>query len=213
MFARPPGRKGSAPKSAEGSRSAPAAKDKPGSSLGWVKDVLGRSIVFEERRKQMHVVLADRRRGPGSADGQSPLLQMRAELRTRLLVHDPATQTVRNLVHVHEALGHSTAWTGVEALPVPVLSKALAEAEMLQVQDPTPVMVMIIEQLSEIHIAAAARAEQERAAKEALLKEWETPEVPETSEATHEEYEQIERSWVGTVPDGLDLTDRADHPG
>ena len=104
-------------------------------------------------------------------------------------------------------------WTGVEALPLPVLSKALAEAEMLQIQDPTPVMVMIIEQLGEIQIAAAARAERERTEKEALLKEWEAPAVPETSEATHEEYEQIERSWVGTVPDGLDLTDRADHPG
>jgi hypothetical protein len=213
MFARSPGRKGSAPKSVDGSPSASAGKGKPGSSLGWVKEVLGRSIVFEERRKQLHVVLVDRRRGPGSADGQSPLLQMRAELRTRLLVHDPATQTVRNLVHVHEALGHSTGWTGVEALPLPVLAKALAEAEMLQVQDPTPVMVMIIEQLGEIHVAASARAEHERAEKEALLKEWETPEVPETSEATHEEYEQIERSWIGTVPDGLGSTDRVDHPG
>ncbi len=213
MFARPPGRKGLGPKPVDDARAAPAGKDKASSSLGWVKGVLGRSIVFEERRKQMHVVLVDRRRGPGSGEPESPLLQMRAELRTRLLVHDPATQTVRNLVHVHEALGHSTAWTGVEALAVPVLSKALAEAEMLQIQDPTPAMVMIIEQLGEIYAVASARAERERTEKEALLKEWEAPEVPETSEATHEEYEQLERSWVGTVPDGLDLTDRADHPG
>lgn len=203
MSARPPTRKDSRTKPAEGP--APASRDRQG-SLRWVKEVFGRSIGFEERRKQMHVVLVDRRR-PGTESPQSLLLQMRAELRTRLLVYDPATQVVRNLVFVHEELARS-GWASVEALPRTALGKALAEAEILDSQDPTPMMKMIIAELREIIAAADVRAEQDRAEKEALLKEWETPEVPETSEATHEEYEQLERSWVGTVPDGLDLSDR-----
>jgi hypothetical protein len=209
MSARPPTRKDSRTKPVPSL--APSGKDQKPGSLRWVKDVLGRSIGFEERKKQLHVVLVERRR-PGAESPQSLLLQMRAELRTRLLVYDPATQVVRNLVYVHEELARS-GWASVEALPRAALGKALAEAEILDSQDPTPMMKMIIAQLRQIVTAADVRAEQERAEKDALLKEWETPDVPETYEATHEEYEQLERSWVGTVPDGLDLTDRADRPG
>ncbi len=44
--------------------------------------------------------------------------------------------------------------------------------------------------------------------KEALLKEWETPDVPEVSETTIDEYEILERSWIGTVPQGLELPEQ-----
>ena len=202
MSARPPTRKAQRTKPMEDQRAAPGGNDKRG-SLGWVRNGLGRSIGLEQRRNKLHVVLIDPRRGPAADPPQSPLLQMRAELRTRLLVHDPATQTVRNLVFVHEALGRS-GWSGVEALPRPVMGKALVEAEMLDNQDPTPLMAMLIERLREIGVAADERAEHERAEQEELLQEFERPEVAEASETTFDEYERMERSWVGTVPAGLE---------
>jgi hypothetical protein len=202
MSARPPAHKAQRTKPMPAERAAPVA-DETRSSLGWVRNVLGRSIGLEQRRDKLHVVLLEPRRGPAASPPQSPLLQMRAELRTRLLVHDPATQAVLNLVVVHEALARS-GWSGVEALPRQVMGNALAEAGLLQSQDPTPLMAMLIERLSEIGTAADLRAEQERAEQEALLEEFERPEVPEASETTFDEYERMERSWVGTVPAGLE---------
>ena len=46
----------------------------------------------------------------------SLLMQQRAELGARLLVHDPATQIVRNLFIVHDEL-RANGWPGVETLP------------------------------------------------------------------------------------------------
>jgi hypothetical protein len=202
MSAKPPTHKALRTKPTQEQCAASGANDKRG-SLGWVRNVLGRSIGLEQRRNKLHVVLIDPRRGPAKEPAQSPLLQMRAELRTRLLVHDPATQAVLNLVVVHEALARG-GWSGVEALPRQVMGKALAEAEMLESQDPTPLMAMLIERLREIGVAADLRAEHERAEQEALLQELDKPEIPEASETTYEEYEQMERSWVGTVPAELE---------
>jgi hypothetical protein len=84
------------------------------------------------------------------------------------------------------------------------MGKALVEAEMLDNQDPTPLMAMLIERLREIGVAADERAEHERAEQEELLQEFERPEVAEASETTFDEYERMERSWVGTVPAGLE---------
>ena len=60
----------------------------------------------------------------------SLLMQQRAELGARLLVHDPATQSVRNLFIVHDEL-RANGWPGVETLPLKVIARALSEAEIL----------------------------------------------------------------------------------
>ena len=39
--------------------------------------------------------------------------------------------------------------------------------------------------------------------------EREQPATPEVSETNYDEYELMERSWVGTVPSGLNLSERA----
>ena len=67
----------------------------------------------------------------------------------------------------------------------------------------------IIETLRSIKIAAEARAAQ--AVQDALEKEWEReePATPEVSETNYDEYELMERSWIGTVPAGLDLSERS----
>jgi len=175
---------------------APAAAAKRG-SLRWVREVLGRSIRLEQRKNQRHVALVDPRGEPD--EPMSLLLQQRAELGARLLVHDPATQIVRNLFIVHDEL-RANGWPGVETLPSKVIARGLSEAEILAVDEPSEVLATIIGTLREMKAAAEARA-----AQEALEAEWEVPKVPEVSDTNFDEYELMERSWAGTVPAGLDI--------
>jgi hypothetical protein len=168
-------------------------------SLRWVRNVLGRSIRLEQRHNQLHLALVDPNR-PADADKPlSPLMQQRAELGARLLVHDPATQAVRHLFVVHDELRNG-GWPSVEALPGKVVERALIEAEILAVDEPSPLFESIVDTLRDIKTAADARA-----AKDALDAEWEVPQAPEVSDTNFDEYELTERSWAGTVPAGLDL--------
>jgi len=186
MSAKPPTR--------QAPTAAPAAKR---GSLRWVREVLGRSIKLEQRKNQLHVGLVDPRGEP--EEPMSLLMQQRAELGARLLVHDPATQIVRNLFIVHDEL-RANGWTGVETLPAKVVSRAVSEAEILAVDEPSEVLATIITALRELKVAADARA-----AREALEADWEVPQVPEVSDTNFDEYELMERSWAGTVPAGLDI--------
>lgn len=201
MSAKPPPRQAPRAKPVE-DRSAAPATDNTHGSLRWVRDVLGRSIRQEERRNPSHAGLAEPRRGATAGQALSLLIQQRAELGARLLVHDPATQPVRNLFIVHDQLG-SSGWSGVEALPLKVVGRALREAEILNGDEPSPLLATIIETLRELMLAADVRL-----AEAALEREFETLQIPEVSETNYDEYELMERSWVGTVPAGLELPDR-----
>lgn len=184
---------------------APAAKEKRG-SLRWVRDVLGRSIRLEQRRNPLQAASVDPKRGLPAQQPSTLLMQQRAELGARLLVHDPATQTVRNLFALYDELD-SRGWAGIAALPLTVMSRGLAEAEMLATDEPSSVLNTIIEGLRELTVAAERRATHR--AHEALEREWEKPaRAPEISETNYDEYELTERSWVGTVPAGLKASGR-----
>jgi len=177
-------------------------------SLRWVKDVLSRSIQLEQRRGHGAAGGGEKERSEPADPVARLLAEQRADLGARLLVHDPATQHVRNLFVVHDELG-KRGWRGVEALPLSLVGRALVEASLLALQEPSPVMTTIVETLRSIKVAAEARAAQ--ALQDTLEKEWEReePAIPEVSETNYDEYELMERSWVGTVPAGLDLSDRS----
>ena len=179
--------------------SAQPAEEKRG-SLRWVRSVLGRSIRLEQRRDQPPGAATEARRGAAADAPLSLLMQQRADLGARLLVHDPATQPVRNLFVIHDELG-SRGWAGVEALPPQIVDRALTEAEILSSQEPSNLLSSIIESLQALRAAADERVAQ--AAHAASELEWETLKVPEVSETNYDEYELMERSWVGTVPAGL----------
>jgi hypothetical protein len=171
-------------------------------SLRWVRNVLGRSIRLEQRNNQLHVALVDPRRPVPEEAPMSLLMQQRAELGARLLVHDPAIQIVRHLFMVHDEL-RSGGWAAVEALPAKVLERGLTEAEILASHEPSDVLATIIETLRGLKTAAETRA-----ALEAAEAEWEVPKVPEVSDTNFDEYELMERSWAGTVPAGLEIRGR-----
>jgi hypothetical protein len=186
MSAKPPTR--------QAPTAAPAAKR---GSLRWVREVLGRSIKLEQRKNQLPVARVDPRGEP--EEPMSLLMQQRAELGARLLVHDTATQIVRNLFIVHDEL-RVNGWTGVENLPVKVIASAENEAEILAVDEPSDVLATIVKALRELKVAAEARA-----ARGALEADWDVPQMPEVSDTNFDEYELTERSWAGTVPAGLDI--------
>jgi len=131
---------------------------------------------------------------------RSSLTAVCDELRARLLVHDPATQAVRHLYVVYKRLREG-GWAGVAALEHVVARRALAEAEMLQSDDPSPLLAQVIERLSAIGAMTEVLAETEAAAKPVDSSEsWASTAIPDVSETSYDEYELMERSWIGTVP-------------
>ena len=180
---------------------APATQVKRG-PLRWLKDMLARSIRSGQPREPLHVTFVTPR-GDAVADKQpSLLMEQRADLGARLLVHDPATQAVRHLFVLHDELRNG-GWLGVEALPLKVIDRALTEAEILASDEPSPVLTTIIDRLRQLKVAADARA-----AHEALEREWDQRQSPEVSDTNFDEYELMERSWMGTVPTGLEKPGR-----
>ncbi|MDH5538004.1 MAG: hypothetical protein OEY03_01255 [Rhizobacter sp.] len=159
---------------------------------------MSRPIGLERRGNELHVVIVERRRGPRTQEVPSPA-QLCADLRERLLdnEHEHAARVMRHLVFVHDELGLN-GWSGVEAMPGPVIATALVQAEMLASREPSEALTYMIERLRLLKVAAEMREE-----RKSSLRVSERGEALEISEATHEEYEQMERSWVGTMPDGL----------
>ena len=164
-------------------------------SLRRLKGLLSRPLGLEQRDGHLHVVLVDRRR---SAPDDQPLSlpQLCTELRARLLIHghDHTAHVMRHLVFVHDELGRK-GWTAVEALPSQVLGKALVQAEMLASEEPSPSLAMLVERLRSIKVAADLREEHKSRSKEI-----EAGGRIEVSASTYEEFEETERSWVGTRP-------------
>ena len=199
MSTSPPTRNGPRKMPVKDRRAAPGAKG----SLRQLKGLLGRPLGLEWRGGQLHVVLIDRRRA-SPADQPPSLSQLRAELRARLLAHehDHTAQVMRHLVFVHDVLGRK-GWPGAGALPGQVLGKALVQAEMLASEEPSPSLAMIVERLRLLQVAANLREE-----RETRPKDFEIGERLEVSESTYEEFQEMERSWVGTLPPGLVRPDR-----
>ena len=173
-------------------RDAPPAEG----SFGWAKSWLGRREPVDAQRSA-HAPSAQPA-DAADAPASPTLLQLRNELGSRLLVHDPETQAVRNLYVVHQELARG-GWTSVAALPRQVTGRAYTEAEILQLQEPSPLLELIVGHLRDVNMSSDARTAEGLALDD---EKWEKPDVPEVSETSYQEYELMERSWIGTVPQG-----------
>jgi hypothetical protein len=183
-------------------RAAPGAKG-TSDPVRRLKSVLGRPLGLQRRDGQLHVVLVERRNAPQTDRAPSPT-QLRDELSACLLAHGPdhAAHAMRHLLLVHDALGRK-GWPGVGALPAPVLVDALVQAELLAREESSPAMAAIVEHLRRLKLAADLRDE-----RESRIHDFKVGKNLEVSESTHEAFEQLERSWVGTVPSGFVLPER-----
>jgi hypothetical protein len=181
-------------------RRAPESATGTAVALSKLKGALGRPLSLERREGQLHVVLVERRRRDGD-DRPLTLRQLCTELRARLLAHEAehAPELTHQLVLVHDVLSQR-GWKGVEALKGRVLARALTQAEALAREEPTPAFSTIVEHLRVLQVAAQIR--DERGAAPAASSE--SPAL-QISEATTEEFDELERSWVGTVPSAIDV--------
>ncbi len=163
--------------------------------LRRLKGALGRPLGLERRDGQLHVVLTERRREP-PVDEKPSLLQLCDELSARMLAHGPdyAAMAMRHLVLLHDVLGRR-GWQGVAALPGSLLGEALAQAEMLASDEPSPALDTIIEGLIPLHSAAVLRDESD-----SRLHDFRVGENLEVTESTFAEFDHLEQSWAGTTP-------------
>jgi hypothetical protein len=175
-------------------RAAPSANGTIG-PVRQLKSVLGRPLGLQRRDGQLHVVLVERRSAP-KADRTPSAAQLRKELSACLLAHEPAhaAQAMRQLVLVHDALGRK-GWPGVGALPAAVLANALVQAERLASEEPSLALAMIIAQLRPLQVAAELHEE-----RESRIQDFKVGKNLDVSESTQAEFEELERSWGGTVP-------------
>ena len=198
-MSKPPLRSVPLPGFGRGSAAAPPVKR---GSLRWVRDVLSRSLRLQQGRKPAPATQAGAAPDVMRDSPLSLLMRQRAELGARLLVHDPMTHVVGHLFLVHDQL-QTNGWPGVDALPAKALERALFEAEILQADEPSTLLATIIDRLREAKGAVVARA-----LEQALEREFETMKGPEVSDTNFDEFELMERSWAGTVPNGLELPSR-----
>ncbi len=184
----------------------PAGKDRrarPGapsstSALRRLKSLLVRPIGLQRQGARLKLGFVERRRVDRAPQAPS-LADMVDELRARLLSHalDNTALVMRHLAFVHDELGRN-GWAAVEGLPVQVLSKAVVQARMLLSEEPSPVLVALVDQLQVLRVAAEVRAD-----RQARLKELAAAGRAEVSESTHEEFVESERTWVATVPPAI----------
>jgi hypothetical protein len=198
MPTNPPTRK----MSAKDRRAAPGTNG-TNDTVRRLKGALARPLRLQRRDGRLRVVLVERRRAL-RADETPSLEHLRSELSARLLAHrpDPAARALRELAHVHDAMGRK-GWPGVAVLPAPVLVAALAQAQALASKEPSAALRDFIERLRPLQ-----RAAEQRDARESRLQDFKVGQSLDVSESTHAEFEELERSWSGTVPSALDPPER-----
>lgn len=199
MSTPPPVRKGSRPNVPVKDRRAALVSQGTSGSLRRLKGLMARPMRLERRDGHLQVVLVDRRAAPTADQSLLLLSALRTELRSHLLADDSesAVSALSDLFVVYKELGRM-GWLGVGALPSELLAKALAQAEMLAGEAASPLLEELVLQLQRLHAAADRReAGDSRLTGSAFGGDL------EVSEATHEEFEAMERSWVGSLPPAL----------
>ncbi|MDE2395053.1 MAG: hypothetical protein KGM91_06405 [Burkholderiales bacterium] len=166
------------------------------SSMRRVKGALTRPLTIERRDGRLEIRLVDRRRPPPPEDAPPTLAEAFVELHDRLLdhEHDRTALVLRHLVTVHNEVARK-GWQALETMPSRLIARALVQADILAGEQPSSAMPLIVDRLRLVLVAAGIR--EERLARQRAAEQGEPLEV---SEATREEYDEMERVWIGTVP-------------
>ena len=175
-----------------------------GQSMSSVRQFLHKPITFNEG----HTVF-------GTSSTRSPRVQTNDEIRKRvrhmkrdlyaLLNQHPSTRRLmRRLAAVEHTL-HADGLEGLEALPVRVIAKALAEMDSL-VRDWSPTglaelrsrMAVIVKQHPTEAVAVDSKSDTSFGPV-SVHADLASPSA-DVSEVDHAVFEEMERSWVGVVP-------------
>jgi hypothetical protein len=145
------------------------------------------------------------RKRSGSSVGHK---QMRRDLYSLLERHPASRQTMRHLDLIERTLRHVDI-DAVEALPIKVLTKGLAELEAL-VWDWSPVGLATLR--SRLAVTVKRRGHEADALTSSQFERYDSnaPRIEaEVNEVSHELYEEMERSWSGQMPAELAAAQRA----
>ncbi|MBC8056172.1 MAG: hypothetical protein H7Y61_06300 [Rhizobiales bacterium] len=176
-------------------------KSQLGSSMQTMRRFLQRPISVKQGTLTLGVP-AGSARAQAREEERQRVRRMRRDLYELMQQHPTSRQLMRHLDLVERTLRRE-GYAAVEALPVRVIAKALAQLEKL-VWDWTP--VGLAELRSRLAVMVKSRqpeAEQEAASTAALELEMATHHSPaDVTEVDHAEFEEMERSWAGRMPTG-----------
>ena len=123
--------------------------------------------------------------------------RMKHDLYLLLEQHPSSRQLMRRLDAVEHMLCRG-GFDAVEALPVRIIAKALAELERL-VRDWSP--VGLAELRSRLSILVKSRADEvRRDAETTAAMELDQAQPADVSEGLHSDFDELERSWTGHMP-------------
>jgi hypothetical protein len=169
-----------------------------------LKGLLARPVALERRDGQLHVTLVERRRTPEVIE-QQERAALCDEVRVLLLQRgsDREMAVMRHLVLSLDVL-QTRGWDGVGAMASGVLRKALMQAQLLHSQESTPSLDHLVERLRLLHVAAGLRED-----RKCGVASPDHSDHAEVTEASHEEFEAMQRDWVSTVSPALSGDDKA----
>jgi len=174
-----------------------------GHSMSSVRQFLQKPISFNDGHLTLGTSKSSQRAQAGEEDRRH-VRRMKRDLYELLSQHPSARQLMRRLATVEHCL-RSDGIEGLEALPVRVIAKALAEMDSL-VRDWSPTG------LAELRSRMAVIVKNRPAEAAAIDSKSDTSFGPvsvhadlagpsaDVSEVDHAVFEEMERSWVGVVP-------------
>ena len=175
-----------------------ALKTQLGDSIKSVGKLLRAPIKIDEGGHVKLAPVADSARNEAREERRKRVLLMRRDLYELLSQHPASRRTLRYIAAVERAL-QARGLAGLEALPARVVAKALTEMEIL-VLDWSPAG------LAELRSRLAVIVKTHRATHQGAVDEAKAGpasmqgSAPDVMEVDHAEFEEMERSWVGFVP-------------
>lgn len=173
-----------------------------GSSLKTVRRFLQRPISVQNGGVTLGVP-ASNLRAQARDDHRQRVRRMRRDLYTLMQQHPTSRELMRHLDLVERTLRRE-GWTAVEALPVRVIAKALTQLEKLIWDWSAPGLAELRSRLAVMVKNRQPEAEHDAASTAALELDLITHHgTTHVSEVDHADFEEMERSWAGQMPDGL----------
>ena len=180
--------------------------------MRWVQDLFKRKVRVERRGAQIHVLLdpappAAPREPTDAARVQrrEMLLLAQADLRELLDRHADTRHVVPHLSYVEQLLGRS-GLRGIGRLPLPVLHKALTQLESLIHDEPAAGLAELRRRMAGVIAVRLGGTPRAAPTSTNVMSDFHTEDRLEVSEASHSQFDELERSWSGTLPEGMAAT-------
>jgi hypothetical protein len=178
--------------------------------MRWVQDLFNRKLRVERRGAQLHVSLdptPPAAPGKESADGANArraetLRLAQADLRDLLDRHADTRHVVPHLSYVEQMLARA-GLRGIGRLPLPVLHKALTQLESLIHDEPAAGLAELRRRMAGVIAVRLGATPGVQAAPAHVMSDFHSQDRLEVSEGSHSQFDELERSWTGTLPEAM----------